>query len=87
MPQEVDHHNASGLRMQTDRFIMEDEVDHVIFDFEDTVFMDSSGIGILMGRYKKLSLFGGRVLAIHVNSRLRKIMQMAGVAEFIEIME
>lgn len=87
MPQEVDHHNASGLRMQTDRFIMEDEVDHVIFDFEDTVFMDSSGIGILMGRYKKLSLFGGRVLAIHVNGRLRKIMQMAGITEFIEIME
>lgn len=87
MPNEVDHHNAAGIRQATDRFIMEDEADHVIFDFESTVFMDSSGIGILMGRYKKLSLFGGRVIAIHVSDRLKKIMKMAGITEFVEIMD
>lgn len=87
MPREVDHHNAAGIREQTDYYILEDAVDHVIFDFESTVFMDSSGIGILMGRYKKISLFGGRVLAIHVNDRIKKVMQMAGIGEFIEILD
>ena len=87
MPGEVDHHNATEIRIRTDEFIMGDEVDHVIFDFENTVFMDSSGIGVLMGRYKKLSLFGGRVMAIHVNERLKKIMKMAGILEFIEILD
>ena len=87
MPREVDHHNAAGIREQADFYIMEDAADHVIFVFFCTVFMDSSGIGILMGRYKKVSLFGGRVLAIHVNDRLKKVMQMAGICEFIEILD
>ena len=86
MPKEVDHHNASGLRMQTDRFIMEDEVDHVIFDFEDTVFMDSSGIGVIMWRYKKVSCFGGKVYAIHTNERIKKIIKMSGLQNIVEIM-
>ncbi|MBQ7972385.1 MAG: anti-sigma factor antagonist [Lachnospiraceae bacterium] len=85
MPAELDHHNATSLRIKTDEFIMDNKVDHVVFDFEDTAFMDSSGIGVLMGRYKKLSLFGGTVSAIHVKPRIRKIMEMSGVNSFVEI--
>lgn len=86
VPEELDHHNATAIRIKADQYIMDDVVDHVIFDFEKTAFMDSSGLGVLMGRYKKLANFGGRVLAIHVNPRIHRIMKMAGVTEFIEVL-
>ena len=41
MPRELDHHNASRIREKADYFLLTDDVDSVVFDFEDTVFMDS----------------------------------------------
>ena len=87
LPEELDHHNCKNLRYETDLLMAENYIHRLVFDFSRTTFMDSSGIGILMGRYKKVSLFGGRVLAIHVNDRLKKVMQMAGICEFIEILD
>ena len=49
MPKEVDHHGASGIRECADRLILDDKVKNIVFDFEDTTFMDSSGIGIIIG--------------------------------------
>lgn len=86
MPRELDHHNAARIRENADHYLLEDNVDHVVFDFEDTVFMDSSGIGVIMGRYKKVSCFGGKVYAIHTNQRIRKIMKMSGLQNIVEIM-
>lgn len=86
MPRELDHHNAGKLKERTDRFLVMDEVEHIVFDFENTVFMDSSGIGVIMGRYRKVSCFGGKVYAIHTNQRIQKIMKMSGLQNIVEIM-
>ena len=64
MPEEVDHHRASYICEGADRLLVRENVENVVFDFEDTRFMDSSGIGIIMGRYRKISCFGGHVYAI-----------------------
>lgn len=53
----------------------------MIFDFEQTDFMDSSGIGVIMGRYRTICLIGGEVWAVHTNSRIRKILTMSGVTK------
>ena len=53
MPEEVDHHRASYICEGADRLLVRENVENVVFDFEDTRFMDSSGIGIIMGRYRK----------------------------------
>ena len=57
MPKEVDHHNAEAIILQADEMICQREVKNLIFDFSDTEFMDSSGVGIILGRYKKISCF------------------------------
>ena len=61
MPEEVDHHRASYICEGADRLLVRENVENVVFDFEDTRFMDSSGIGIIMGRYRKISCFGGHL--------------------------
>ena len=86
LPQEVDHHRAQYICENADRYIVRDDVNHVVFDFEDTRFMDSSGIGIIMGRYKKISCFGGKVYAIHADRQIQRILKMSGLNNIVEVM-
>ena len=59
----------------------------LIFDFQETNFMDSSGIGVIMGRYKLVYLLGGEVWAVHANERMKKILTMSGVTKIIQMYE
>jgi stage II sporulation protein AA (anti-sigma F factor antagonist) len=86
MPLEVDHHGASSIREGADRLILDDKVKNIVFDFERTQFMDSSGIGIIIGRYRKISCVGGRVYAINANDRIRKMLSTSGMSSIIEIL-
>lgn len=87
MPKELDHHKATRIREMADRYIEGQHIEFVVFDFEDTSFMDSSGIGVIMGRYKKIRILGGRVLAVHVSERLRRIFRLSGLHKIVEIIE
>lgn len=87
LPEEIDHHKSAYISENADKFILKDEVNHVVFDFEDTRFMDSSGIGIILGRYKKISCFGGKVFAIHVDRQIKRILYVSGLSKIVEIME
>ena len=49
--------------------------------------MDSSGVGIIMGRYKKISCLGGRIFAIHADRQIRRILYISGLSKIVEIME
>ena len=85
MPKEMDHHKADAIRMKIDEYLLDHKAQNVIFDFENTRFMDSSGIGLIVGRYKKVSCFGGKIVAMHVNARIQKILLMSGLKDMIEI--
>ena len=87
MPREIDHHNAGEISENADYLLCHEDVNAIVFDFEDTEFMDSSGIGILVGRYKKMNIFGGKVYIIHANTQIRKIIHMSGLQKIIEIVE
>lgn len=67
--------------------IEHNHIKYVIFDFANTNFMDSSGIGVLMGRYKLVYLVGGEVWAVNANERIRKILKMSGVTKIIQMFE
>lgn len=86
LPEEIDHHKAFDICQKADRYILQENVNHVVFDFEDTHFMDSSGIGIIMGRYRKISCFGGKVYAIHVDRQIEKMFTMAGLNKIVEVL-
>ena len=87
MPKELDHHNAVGIREGADAYLLSGQAKDVVFDFTNTGFMDSSGIGVIAGRYKKVSCFGGKVTAVHANARIRKILLLSGLQDMIEIVD
>ena len=87
LPGELDHHNAEGIKENVDLSVISKGVKRVIFDFQETNFMDSSGIGVIMGRYKMVYLLGGEVWAVHANERMKKILTMSGVTKIIQMYE
>ena len=87
LPEDVDHHNAEEIKREADRLIDREHIHYIIFDFADTGFMDSSGIGVIMGRYKKVYMMGGEVWAVHTNERMKKILTMSGVMKIMQIYE
>lgn len=86
LPEEVDHHRAAFICENADKYIVKENVYNVVFDFEATRFMDSSGIGIIMGRYKKISCFGGRVYAIHADRQIQRILRVSGLNQIVEVL-
>ncbi len=86
LPKELDHHQTEEIRREADRQIERNHVKYVIFDFGETSFMDSSGIGVMMG-HRKLSPTGGEVWAANLNERMKKILKMSGAAKIIRIYE
>ena len=87
LPGELDHHNAEEIRKESDHQIEHNHIRYVIFDFADTKFCDSSGIGVIMGRYRKIYMLGGEVCAVHTSERIRKILTMSGVTKIMQIYE
>ena len=87
LPGELDHHNAEEIRKRSDYLIDQNHIRYVIFDFTDTTFMDSSGIGVIMGRYKRIYMLGGEVCAVHTSERMKKILTMSGVTRIRQLYE
>lgn len=85
--EEIDHHSSEKIRKKADYEIQIHLPKKVIFDFENVNFMDSSGIGMLIGRYKLASMFGGKVSMINVKPVIRKVFEMSGVLKLIPIEE
>lgn len=87
MPEEIDHHQAVYISEMADFHILKDDVTNVIFDFENTSFMDSSGIGIIVGRHRKISCIGGKVYVVHANKRMQKMLYMSGILGIVELID
>lgn len=79
MPAELDHHNCRNLRYETDLLLAENYVSKLIFDFSRTTFMDSSGIGILLNRYKQIKAGGGSVAFYGASPQIQRILKLGGI--------
>ena len=85
--EEIDHHSSEKIRKRADYEIQVHIPKKLIFDFENVTFMDSSGIGMLIGRYKLVSMFGGKTSIVNVNAPIKKVLEMSGVLKLISIEE
>ena len=85
LPAEVDHHNAEEIKREADKVIEEQHIKYVIFDFGRTNFMDSSGIGLIMGRYRAMGMRGDCIRATGVSAYIEKLLHLSGVYKFVEI--
>ena len=56
-----------------------------IFDFSGVTFMDSAGIGMVIGRYKMVAMLGGKVAMINVKPSIKKVFEMSGILKIIPI--
>lgn len=83
--EEIDQHTADKIRRKLDSEIEIYSPKKVIFDFNGIEFMDSSGIGMVLGRYKLVKMLGGTFEIINVNKRLKRIFDMSGVSRIIDI--
>lgn len=81
---ELDHHSAQKIRAEVDAKL-DRGVKNVIFDFSALNFMDSSGIGMIMGRYKKISKQGGKVIIAAPRPQVKRIIEMAGLFRIVQI--
>lgn len=83
--EEIDHHLAEKIRRKMDNEIERYMPKKVIFDFNQVTFMDSAGIGMLIGRYKSVRRLGGVTELINVNKSIEKIFEMCGLLKIIPI--
>lgn len=83
MPKELDHHCATQLRLEADMLLQSYAVRSLIFDFTETEFMDSSGIGVIIGRCKNMDYAGGEVFARNLNERIQKIFVVSGLHKIV----
>jgi stage II sporulation protein AA (anti-sigma F factor antagonist) len=76
---ELDHHTSAVTREEIDKTVDAFHSKHLIFNFQKVTFMDSSGIGVIMGRYNKISQLGGRLVITGCNEYIDRILDMAGI--------
>ena len=81
--EEVDHHSTEKIRRKMDYEITRFMPRKVVFDFSKVTFMDSAGIGLLIGRYKLGNMLGGKVKIANINQSTRKILEMSGILRII----
>jgi len=82
---ELDHHSAEYLRNKIDGELMKSTTKNIIFDFLKVDFMDSSGIGVIIGRYKYIQKFSGKAAVVNLNLQIRRIFEMSGLLKLIPI--
>ena len=85
--EEVDHHVAEKLRRKIDENITRYMPRKVVFDFNKVSFMDSAGIGMVIGRYKMVNMIGGVTQMKNVKKSIIKIFEMSGVTRIIPIVD
>lgn len=82
---EIDHHTTLPIRLDIDDRIENCRPKTLILDFSDVTFMDSSGIGLVMGRYKLLNEFGGELEVTGLSNNSYKVMRLAGLDRIANI--
>lgn len=87
LTEDVDQHTVEKVRRKMDNEIERYIPRKVIFDFSNISFMDSAGIGMVLGRYKLTKMLDGNLEIINVNKSMKKIFDMSGVSRIINIVK
>ena len=84
LPQDVDHPVTDLVRRETDHIINQNYIRKIVFDFTHTEFMDSSGIGVILNRYKQMEGSSGTVAVYGAGERMRRILRIGGVYRLVQ---
>jgi len=82
---DIDHHTAKNVRDAVDDLMRKNNPAELELDLSAVEFMDSSGLGLVLGRYKKQTDMGGKMKILNPTRRIMQILQLAGVEKIIKI--
>ena len=82
---DIDHHNAQALRSEIDEIILDRRPSQLVLNFDETEFMDSSGIGLMLGRYKLLQSYGAKLCVNGLNERCKRLVELSGILGIISM--
>lgn len=85
LTEEIDHHTTEKIRRRADYEIERLVPRKTILDFNKVTFMDSSGIGMLIGRYKVVKMLGGTIEIINAKPSIKKIFEMCGIPKIMKV--
>jgi len=75
---ELDHHTSEMVRTRLDMELISAGIKNVILDFSKVGFMDSSGIGVIMGRQRNVARLGGKTAVVGMNHQTRRVLELTG---------
>ncbi len=87
LPEELDHHSCQTLRQDTEQCLENYDIARIVLDFSAVSFMDSTGIGVILGRYKRMRERGGDVALYGAGRRIRKLIRMSGIEKLAQVCE
>ncbi|MFK2824268.1 anti-sigma F factor antagonist [Bacillus sp. B190/17] len=82
---ELDHHTAESLRNQASEAIEKENVRHIVLNLGDLTFMDSSGLGVILGRYKHIKQKDGEMVVCSISPAVRRLFDMSGLFKIIRM--
>ncbi|MCA0985862.1 anti-sigma F factor antagonist [Guptibacillus algicola] len=82
---ELDHHTAEELRERVDQLLEERKIEHIVLSLEGLSFMDSSGLGVILGRYNKVKSFGGEMVVCSISPAVKRLFEMSGLFKIVRL--
>lgn len=82
---EVDHHTAAAIRPEIDRAILAGAPQRLVFNLAGVTFMDSSGVGLILGRQRLMENLGGTLAVRGASSSVGRMLRLSGVEKIVEI--
>lgn len=82
---ELDHHTAEELRNQITSKMENQKIVHIVLNLENLSFMDSSGLGVILGRYKQIKSNGGEMVVCSISPSIKRLFEMSGLFKIIRL--
>ncbi len=82
---ELDHHSVKEIREVIDAKLIDYRPARVVFDLDEVTFTDSAGLGLVLGRYTRISSYGGKLALVNVPDDFMKILRLSGADRFLTI--
>lgn len=82
---ELDHHTAEELRQKVTETLASQDIQHIVLNLEQLSFMDSSGLGVILGRYKQVKQVGGEMVVCAISPAVKRLFDMSGLFKIIRL--
>ena len=82
---DLDHHTAEKLKKQAEAAIQKHNIKHIILNLEELHFMDSSGLGVILGRYKQVNNKQGEMVVCAISPAVKRLFEMSGLFKIVKM--